>query len=121
MIASISCASATLAGRRAAVAPLVVARGDTPSTRQATATGRSRRRQAPDQPERYFGPFSRAKNAAARLRISFSISSRRLSRRSCDQLFALVAGQTLLVTLIDIGLAIQRRRHDSQIPRSFAI
>src|ERR1700754_4121066 len=66
----------------------------------------------------HFGrTFSRAKYAAARLRISFSVSSRRFSRRSSTS--------SLRSSLVNPGLPpvsmsacdIQLRRHDSLIPK----
>src|SRR5882757_584495 len=75
-----------------------------------------------DQREYYFGrTFSRAKYAAARLRISTSTSRRRLSRRSSASSFfsALVSCVALPDSSIS-AWATQLRRHDSEIRRSFA-
>src|SRR5215213_6716231 len=80
-----------------------------------------------DQREDYFGrTFSRAKYAAARLRISFSISRRRLSLRSCaSSRFSSLVNRDdeppLPALLSAESCAIQFRRHDSEIRRSFAI
>ena len=64
----------------------------------------------------------RSKYAAARFRISFSISSRRLSRRSfVSSVFSLLVRRVSLPPDSSASAwAIQFRRHDSEIRSSFA-
>src|SRR5690348_5678784 len=76
-----------------------------------------------DQPECYFGrTFSRAKYAAARLRISFSSSSCLVLRRSsASSFFSALVSFTGLPFSSASAWAIQFRRHESLMPRSLAI
>src|SRR6185312_11178115 len=77
--------------------------------------------QVKDQRVAHFGAISRAKNAAARRRISFSVSSvlfrLRSSRNSADSLLV-TPGRTPSSTSASLS---QRCRQDSEIPKSFAI
>ena len=76
-----------------------------------------------DQRENYCGrTFSRAKYAAARLRISFSISSRRLALRSSasSRFSSLVSRDELPPRSSASAWASQFRRHDSLIDNCLA-